>query len=109
MSNVPEFQKQIASLSPEEKVQFLHWMAHDVGGEFAGIETAAGVCGGEPCIIRTRIPVWILERARQLGSSEADLLRAYPTLRRQDLMNAWAYIAAHQEQIESQIRENEEC
>lgn len=68
-----------------------------------------GVCGGEPCIIRTRIPLWILERARQLGSSEADLLQAYPTLRAQDIVNAWAYVAAHREEIERQIRENEEA
>ena len=55
-----------------------------------------------------RIPVWILERARQLGSSEADLLRAYPTLRAQDIVNAWSYVAAHPDEIERQIAENEE-
>lgn len=80
-----------------------------MGGSFPGIESMPGVCGGEPCIIRTRIPLWILERARQLGSSEADLLQAYPTLRAQDIVNAWAYVAAHREEIERQIRENEEA
>lgn len=107
MSNLPELQKQIASLSPEEKALVLRWMAYDVAGEFPGVESTPGVCGGEPCIIRTRIPVWLLERARQLGSSEADVLRAYPTLRYQDLVNAWAYVAAHRPQIEAQIQENE--
>jgi uncharacterized protein (DUF433 family) len=51
--------------------------------------------------------VWILVQARTLGTSEADLLRAYPTLRAEDLANAWAYHRTHREEIEQQIRENE--
>ncbi len=57
--------------------------------------------------MRTRIPVWVLIQARQLGASEADLLRDYPTLRAEDLANAWAYARAHREGIEQQISENE--
>ena len=34
-------------------------------------------------------------------------LDAYPTLRAQDLANAWAYVHAHREQIERQIADNE--
>lgn len=74
-----------------------------------GIESTLDVCGGEPCIVRTRIPVWILERARQLGSTESDLLRAYPTLCAEDLLNAWAYVDGHLEEIARQIVENEEA
>lgn len=62
---------------------------------------------GEACIVRTRIPVWVLEQARRLGTSEAELLRSYPTLRAEDLANAWAYVRAHHDEIERQIRENE--
>ena len=40
-------------------------------------------------------------------SSEADLLRSYPTLRAEDLANAWAYVRAHRDEIEQQIRENQ--
>ena len=72
-----------------------------------GIESSPGVCGGESCIVRTRIPVWILEQARRLGASEADLLRAYPTLRAEDLTNAWAYVRSHGQEIEDEIRDNE--
>lgn len=75
----------------------------------SGIESTAGVCGGEPRIAGTRIAVWMLESARRLGSSEADLLRDYPTLRAADLVNAWTYVATHREEIEAQIRENEEA
>ncbi len=43
----------------------------------------------------------------QLGTSEADLLRCYPTLRAEDLANAWAYYRSHKQEIDLQIRENE--
>jgi uncharacterized protein (DUF433 family) len=109
MSTLNELERQWASLSPGEKAQLLQWVARDFSGPYPGVEETPGVCGGEPCIVRTRIPVWVLERARQLGSSEAELLRAYPTLRAQDVVNAWAYVDAHREQIERQIRDNEEA
>jgi len=41
---------------------------------------------GEPCIVRTRIPVWALEPSRRLGISEEELLRSYPALRAEDLV-----------------------
>jgi uncharacterized protein (DUF433 family) len=65
------------------------------------------VCGGEPCIVRTRIPVWLLEQARRLGSSEQALLAGYPTLRAEDLVNAWAFVRSHVAEIDAQILENE--
>src|SRR3954453_7279892 len=75
----------------------------------SGIESTAGGGGGGPRIAGTRIPVWTLEQARRLGASEADLLSDYPGLRAADLVNAWTYVATHREQIEAQIRENEEA
>ena len=57
--------------------------------------------------VRTRIPVWLLVQAKRLGTSEADLLRSYPTLRAQDLANAWAYAWLYRDDIEQQIAENE--
>jgi uncharacterized protein (DUF433 family) len=41
--------------------------------------------------------------------SEADILSSYPTLRAEDLVNAWAYFRAYRDEIEMQIRENEEA
>ncbi len=73
-----------------------------------GIEATPGICGGEPRIVRTRIPVWVLERMRQLGVSEADILRSFPTLRAEDLVHAWTFVSLHREEIEQQIRANEE-
>jgi len=62
---------------------------------------------GEPCIVRTRIPVWLLEQARRLGTSEAEILRSYPSLRAEDLANAWAYVRSHQPEIHRTIQLNE--
>ena len=73
----------------------LEWIIQDLHDEVLGIEVTPGVSGGEPRIAGTRIPVWILEQARRLGTSEADLLRSYPVLRAEDLANAWAYARAH--------------
>jgi uncharacterized protein (DUF433 family) len=65
------------------------------------------VCGGDPRVARTRIPVWLLVQARRLGSTEEDLLAAYPSLKAKDLDHVWAYYQAHRDEIEEQIRENE--
>ncbi|MGL4375663.1 MAG: DUF433 domain-containing protein, partial [Microcoleaceae cyanobacterium] len=67
-----------------------------------------GVCGGEACIENTRIPVWVLVNARNLGISETQLLYDYPTLSAADLANAWVYAEANPEEIATAIRENEE-
>lgn len=90
-----------------EKAELLQWVARDLGEAVPGIDIDPTVSGGEPCITRTRIPVWVLVQARRLGVSEADLLRSYPTLRAEDLVNAWHYHRAHRDEIERQIVENE--
>ena len=97
----------LAKLSRAEKAQVLQWTARDLGDAFPGIESRPGVCGGEPCIVRTRIPVWVLEQARRFGTSEAELLRSYPTLRAEDLANAWAFVRSHRDDITRQIQANE--
>lgn len=94
-------------LTRAEKAELLQWVARDLGDAFAGIEADPSVSGGEACIVRTRIPVWVLVQARHLGTSEADLLHSYPVLRAEDLANAWAYYRSHREEIDRHIAENE--
>jgi len=106
-STLRQFEEMLAEMKRAEKAQLLQWVARDLGDAFPGIESLPDVCGGEACIVRTRIPVWVLVQARRLGVSEADLLRSYPTLRAEDLANAWAYYRSHREEIERQIQENE--
>ena len=107
MGKVQEAQRLLAKMKRAEKAQILQWIVRDLGDAFPGIESNPDVCGGEPCIVRTRIPVWLLVRARQMRTNEADLLRCYPTLRAEDLANAWAFYRAHKAEIEKQIRQNE--
>ena len=107
MSRLNAVRTLIAELSPSERARAMHWLAGRPGHESPGIEGTAGVCGGEPCVVRTRIPVWVLVQAHKLGSSESDLLRAYPSLRAEDLGNAWSYYDLHRDEIERQIAENE--
>lgn len=107
MNTLQEAEKLLSVMTRAEKAQLLQWVVRDLGDAFPDIESTPGVCGGEPCIVRTRIPVWALEQARRLGASEADLLGCYPTLRAEDLASAWAYVRSHRNEIDQQIRENE--
>lgn len=109
MTKLEAAENAVSDLSPAEKASLLQSVARDLGDAVPGIDSHPAVCGGEPCIVRTRIPVWLLEQARRLGASEADLLHSYPTLRAADLVNAWAYVRNHRDEIDRQIRENEEA
>jgi len=97
----------LSNMTRAEKAQVLRWVVQDLGDAFPGIDSQPGVSGGEACIVRTRVPVWVLVQARHLGTTEADLLRSYPTLRAEDLSNAWSYYRSHREEIDQQIRANE--
>jgi uncharacterized protein (DUF433 family) len=107
MTLLQEAETLLAAMNRAEKAQVLQGVVQDLGDAFPGIESVPGVCGGDPCIVRTRIPVWVLEPYRRIGASDADVLRAYPALRAADLANAWAYVRAHREEVEQQIRANE--
>ncbi len=107
MSTIQKAEELLSLMTKGEKAQLLQRVARDLGDASPGIDVTPGVCGGAPCIVRTRIPVWVLVQAKHLGSTEADLLQCYPTLRAEDLANAWAYFRSHREEIEQQIRENE--
>jgi len=109
MNAVQEAERLLTTMTRAEKAQLLQWVVRDLGDVFPGIDSTPDICGGEPCIVRTRIPVWVLVQSRRLGMSEADLLRAYPTLHAEDLANAWAYFRTHRGEIEQQIRANEEA
>ena len=72
------------------------------------IEKTPGVCGGEACIRRTRIPVWSLVRMRQLGMVDDEIGGAFvPSLSAEDLSAAWRYSADHPLEIDNAIHENE--
>lgn len=48
-------------------------------------------------MVRTRIPVCLLESLRRGGKTDAVLLAAYPSLNAEDHANAWGYARAHRD------------
>ncbi|RYE95600.1 MAG: DUF433 domain-containing protein, partial [Oxalobacteraceae bacterium] len=113
---VLETEKLISSLSRAEKTQVLLLImkdlsvledeSHDIISRFllAGIDRRAD---GTAYIVRTRIPVWLLEQTHRLGASDADILRAYPSLRAADLVTAWSYASACKTEIDEAIIQND--
>jgi uncharacterized protein (DUF433 family) len=102
-----ELEAELARLSKAEKAAVLERLAQEIGDTWPGIEKTPGVAGGAACIVRTRIPVWVLESYRRQGWTEAKILANYPSLRAADLVHAWAYVDSHRQEIDEAIRENE--
>jgi uncharacterized protein (DUF433 family) len=109
MTTLEQVRELLPGMTPGEKAQILQWIAKDLGSAFPGIESSPGISGGEPCIVRTRIPVWLLVQARKQGANEAEILGSFPQLTAEDLTNAWAYHRAHRDEIDQQIRDNEDA
>ncbi len=74
------------------------------------IQKTPDVCGGNACIRTTRIPVWSLIVAKRLGVSNDALLGYFVTpLTSADIQAALAYYEKHPEEIDQEIRANEEA
>ena len=106
---ISDLETQIRAMSPAEKAEILQRLILDLTDVWPGIEKSPGVAGGAARIAGTRIPVWVLEGYRRLGWSEAKILENFPTLRAVDLARAWAYVTAHPDEIEQELRENQEA
>ena len=64
------------------------------------IRKTPGVCGGRACVGNSRIAVWMLVEARNVGISDEQLLKDYdPPLTRAELDAAWRYAAAQPVEI----------
>lgn len=97
------------SLTAAKKMHMLQTLFYEFIHTWPGIDKTPDVMGGDACIVRTRIPIWMLEGYRRLGWTEAEILENLPVLRAVDLVQAWAYAAAHPEEIERALREHEEA
>ena len=106
---IQDLEPELARLSRAEKAELVQKLMREIMNAWPGIEKNPGVAGGEACIVRTRIPVWSLANYRRLGWGEGEILENYPSLRAADLVNAWAYMDAHPEEIDQAIRLNEEA
>src|SRR4051812_49184703 len=99
MTVTQEAEELLSRMSRAEKAQLLRTVIRDLDDAHPGIESTPGVVGGSARIVRTRVPIWVLEQSRRLGASEAEILMAYPTLRAEDLVNAWSYVRLHPDEI----------
>ena len=107
MSLTIETNREIDALAAPERTGLLRRLLN-LNADFPGIVRDDGVCGGSARIVRTRIPVWSVELLRRLGADDRKLLEAYPSLTVADLRNASLYSATFAEEIDREIRENEE-
>lgn len=96
----------LPKMSAVDKAQLLQWVIIDLTNVFPGIEKTPGVCGGDACIAKTRIPVWSLVNSHRLGMEDAEILYNFPTLNHEDLKNAWNYYRANREEIDAQVLSN---
>lgn len=64
-----------------------------------------GVCGGEPVIKGTRIPVRIIAGCWRGGMSPEEIGTAYPHLELAQIFDALSYAEDHSREIDSLIKE----
>ncbi len=49
------------------------------------------ICGGEPCVAGTRIPVWVILSHLASGEDIETILRNFPRLSREDILACLEY------------------
>jgi len=87
----------IEALSPEERKMLESRL------KLNAVQQTPGICGGQPRIRNTRIPVWTLVSFRQQGANDTELLQNYPSLTSEDLITAWDYYEQHRSEIDLAI------
>jgi uncharacterized protein (DUF433 family) len=108
ISSYEEVLEAVLNLPKGDQPRILSLVASRFDNVYPGIDFQDGICGGSARLIRTRIPVWLLESLRRLGATDSTLLAAYPTINAEDLANAWAYARAraHRDEMDREIAEN---
>ena len=99
MTTLEEARSVVSRLNLEDRLHLMDWLSRESVEVAPGIFRTPGVCGGEACIGRMRLPVWLLEEGRRNGSSDSQLLHGHSGLTRDDLKSAWTYVASHLEEI----------
>lgn len=97
----------IAEMSTEEKAQLLAELLLYFNIPVTGVIHTPGVCGGRACIRNTRIPVWSIVEAKQMGATDLELLQSFPGLTAEDITNAMRYYHGHRDEIEADLVDQE--
>ena len=106
---IPELEAQLLALTPSEKAQIIQLLTQSLKNSGRPITRTPGVMGGDACIDKTRIPVWLLASYRNDSATDAFILDCYPHLSAADLVNVWAYTEAYPDEIESAIRQQDDA
>ncbi|MBK8399194.1 MAG: DUF433 domain-containing protein [Leptospiraceae bacterium] len=106
--NTIKLEKALNHLSEEEKMEAIAYLNNSISKTWIVIDKNENVCGGEACIIRTRIPVWSLVSYKLKGWEEEKFLQNFSALRLSDLSNAWIYYKLNGQEIDKAILENED-
>ena len=75
---------------------------------FPNIVRLPGVCGGEPTVRGTRVPVRSIVQLHHVYPDFKRLRRAYLRVTDDQLQEALDYYASHRAEIDQYIRENED-
>lgn len=102
-----ELEAQILALNPTEKAEVLQILTRELSNGSRRIVKTPGVIGGDACLDRTRLPVWLFVSLRRQGSTDAELFNSYPQLTATDLVNVWAYAEAYPDEIEAALVQQE--
>ena len=81
MTALQQIERLLPTMSSGEKAQVARWVENDLSHHTPGIEKTPGVCGGSACIVRTRIPVWLLVETKNNGATERHLLGSLSSYR----------------------------
>ncbi|MEO1400460.1 MAG: DUF433 domain-containing protein [Cyanobacteria bacterium J06635_1] len=104
-----ELERQLLSLSPDDQLAAIRVLLQAMSEPARGITKTPGVMGGDACIAKTRIPVWLLVSYRQQGMSDGQILEGYPDLTATDLVEAWAYAKVHTDEIVAALKAQEDA
>ena len=72
------------------------------------VEKKAGVCGGDPVIIGTRISVSLIVEMERAGHSVDEMVTMYPHITHAQVYDALSYYYDHKKEIDKIIDENRE-
>jgi uncharacterized protein (DUF433 family) len=79
-------------------------MAHAVKTEHCYVHKDGAICGGDPVIVGTRIPVRLIYQRTQAGDTVERIQQAYPRLTPAQIHDALSYAYDHLPEIEEEIR-----
>ena len=104
-----ELETQLINLSPGDQLLAMQVLLRMVIAPVRGITKTPGVMGGDACIAKTRIPVWLLVSYRQQGMSDGQILEGYPDLSAADLVTVWAYAKVYADEVAASLKAQDEA